>query len=447
MKHHCERPLEQDHWGSRASAKTAGWTPHRHRQITSRSVQESPHFRPSRALVSLVTNIKAEIHNLNAAVAALKSARGQETTDDAGVTPSQPAPPFRPSKALISLVTNIKAEIHNLNAAVAALKSARGHEAHETTDDAGVAPSQPAPLPRSGSPGAALPTIPEETTLFEKVPDAPDGRTAHYAPAWDHCESDLSSAETPVAGARTANKDRHREAPRSAARGRLTLKATADHRRSMRAVCSIEHRMLTLSIDPRNASGEGSQGSSRVVVEVPVEELVVRFQQGRADMFTIAALHEQKVTKQKTNAEICCFANDQAERDEWIAVFRRAGVALFHCSKSESSDAASGAPACTRNRDSPPALTTSAHQADTGCCFDARRHAWRQTSNFHKAFRTFNPESSDAASGAPACTQISPPALKTSAHQADTGCFYARRHAWRQSSNFHKAFRTFNPES
>jgi hypothetical protein len=335
MKHHCERPLEQDHWFRRASAKPAGWAPHHQRHITSRPVQESPPFRPSRALVSLVTNIKAEIHNLNAAVAALKSARGQETTDDAGVAPSQPAHPTR-----------------------------------------------------SGSPGAALTTIPEETTLFEEIPDAPDGRTAHHAPAWDHCESvpDLSSAETPVAGERTANKDRNREAPRSAARGRLTLKATSDHKRSMRAVCSIEHRMLTLSIDPREASGEGSQDTSRVVVEVPVEELAVRFQQGRADMFMIATLHEQK-----TYDEICCFADDQAERDEWIAVFRRTGVALFHCSESESSaDAASGAPACTQI--SPPALTTSAHQADTGC-FDARRHSWRQNSNFHKAFRTFNPES------------------------------------------------------
>jgi len=336
MKHHCERPLEQDHWGSRASAKSAGWTPHHHRQITSRSVQESPHFRPSRALVSLVTNIKAEIHNLNAAVAALKSARGQEITDDAIVAPSQPAPPSR-----------------------------------------------------SGSPGAALPTIPQETTLSGEIPDAPDGRTAHHAPAGDHCESepDLSSAETPVAGARTANKDRNREASRSAVRGRLTLKATADHRRSIRAVCSIEHRMLTLSIDPRDASGKGSQGTSRVVVEVPVEELAVRFQQGRADMFMISILHEQK-----TYDEICCFVDDQAERDEWIAVFRRTGVALVHCSESESSaDAATGAPACTQI--SPPALTTSAYQADTGC-FDARRKAWRrQSSNFHKAFHTLNLES------------------------------------------------------
>ena len=325
MQHHYECPLEQDQWARRASAGPAG---------------------------------------------------------DAGVAQSKPAPPFRPSRALVSLVTNIQTEIHNLNAAVAALKSARGQE---TTDDADVARLKPAPLPRSGSPGAALPTIPEETTLFEEVPDAPDGRTAHHAPAWDHCESDLSSAETPVAGARTANKDRNREAPRSAARGRLTLKATSDHRRSMRAVCSIEHRMLTLSIEPRDASGEGSQGTSRVVVKVPLEELAVRFQQWRADMFTISTLHEQK-----TNDEIWCFADDQAERDEWIAVFRRAGVALFHCSESESSDAASGAPACTQI--APPALTTSAHQADTGC-FDARRHAWRQTSNFHKAFRTFTRES------------------------------------------------------
>jgi hypothetical protein len=332
-KHHCER----DHWVRRASAKPAGGAPHHQRHITSQpTMQASAPFRPSRALLSLVTMIKADIHNLNAAMAALRSARGQETTDDAGVAPSQPAFP--------SL---------------------------------------------SGSPGATLPTIPEdETTLFEEIPDAPDGRTAHHAPAWDHCESDsdLSLAETPVAGARTANKDRNREGPRSAARGRLTIKSTADHRRSIRAVCSVEHRMLTLSIDPRDVSSEGSQGTSAVVVEVPVEELAVRCQQGRADMFTIATLHEQKMYD-----EICCFADDQAERDEWIAVFRRMGVAVFHCGESESSaDAASGAPACTLI--SPPVLARSAHQTDTGC-FDDQRHAWRQTSNFHKAFRTFNPES------------------------------------------------------
>jgi hypothetical protein len=139
-----------------------------------------------------------------------------------------------------------------------------------------------------------------------------------------------------------------------------------------------------LSIDPRDASGEGSQGTSRVLVEVPVEELAVRYQQGRANMFMIAILHEQK-----TYDEICCFADNQAERDEWIAVFRRTGVALVHCSESESSaDAASGAPACAQI--SPPALTTSAHQADTGC-FDARKQAWRrQSSNFHKAFHALN---------------------------------------------------------
>jgi hypothetical protein len=53
--------------------------------------------------------------------------------------------------------------------------------------------------------------------------------------------------------------------------------------------------------------------------------------------------------------------------------------------------------------------------------------------------RSESESSTYAASSAPACTQISPPALTTSADGAGTGCFDARRHAWRQSSNFHIA--------
>lgn len=84
---------------------------------------------------------------------------------------------------------------------------------------------------------------------------------------------------------------------------------------------SIEGRMLTLSIE----GGEGSQSTSAVAMKVPVEELAVGMQRGRANMFKIATLHKQMLCD-----EICCFTDDQAEHDEWIAVFRRMGVAFFH---------------------------------------------------------------------------------------------------------------------
>ena len=42
-------------------------------------------------------------------------------------------------------------------------------------------------------------------------------------------------------------------------------------------------------------------------------------------MFTIATRHKNRLYD-----EIYCFADDQAERDEWIAVFWRMGVSILH---------------------------------------------------------------------------------------------------------------------
>ena len=114
------------------------------------------------------------------------------------------------------------------------------------------------------------------------------------------------------------------------ARGRLTLKTSADHPGAVRAVCSIEHRVLVLHLALSKASrdtcGDGSQHISPVVLaEVPLEELAIRLQRGRADMFTIATRHKNRLYD-----EIYCFAEDKAERDEWIAVFRRMCVPILH---------------------------------------------------------------------------------------------------------------------
>ena len=169
----------------------------------------------------------------------------------------------------------------------------------------------------------ALPPIPEE------ISDTAQGCTARDAPTLERTESTLSSADTPVSGRDwTRDEDRKRAARPSyrEARGRLTLKASADHPGAVRAVCSIEHRVLTLSKASRDMCGDGSQHISPVVLaQVPLEELAVRLQRGRADMFTIATRHKNRLYD-----EIYCFADDQAERDEWIAVFRQMGVSILH---------------------------------------------------------------------------------------------------------------------
>ena len=343
MDGRCEPPLEQAHRVCRAGADTAGEALHQQQ----RPVTASPASRPSLASVVTATKTKAAMGKLNAAAAAVKSAREQAATEDTGV--------------------------------------AQSHPAH--------------PQSRSGSWLAALPTIPEE------MPDAPDGCTVHTALAWERSESDQSSANTPVTGTRTDGGHRQRdegrkfEAPshreargRLTARGTVTLKATAGHGGSLRAVCSIENRTLTLSIaqrPPRAESGEEpeSQSTSAVmVVQVPLEELAVRLQRGRANMFTISTLHKQRLYD-----EICCFTDDQGERDEWIAVFRRMGVAIFDFSEA-SADAARSASSCAVIVPVTTAATMSAHRADNHC-FAARRHAWRQDPNFLKVFGMSNPVS------------------------------------------------------
>ena len=170
-----------------------------------------------------------------------------------------------------------------------------------------------------------LPLLTLEPRKLDEADERREGCRANDAPRWEGSESDLSLADTPKAcnpsGDRKREEHRKVEAPRHRACGRLTLKATAGHGRALRALCSIEGRMLTLSI----AGGEGSQSTSAVAMKVPVEELAVGMQRGRADMFKIATLHKQMLCD-----EICCFTDDQAEHDEWIAVFRRMGVAFFH---------------------------------------------------------------------------------------------------------------------
>ena len=147
------------------------------------------------------------------------------------------------------------------------------------------------------------------------APTALHHRTLHYACSahdalhlsvwqvgqWQHAASPLSceANESP------ADKE---------VRGRVTLKASADHSKAVHTVCSIRHGVLTLSIE----------SSKAVVAEVPVEALAVGLSRWRTDMFTIATLHNNRIYD-----EIYCFVDDQVKRNKWIAVFRRMDVAVF----------------------------------------------------------------------------------------------------------------------
>jgi len=131
---------------------------------------------------------------------------------------------------------------------------------------------------------------------------------AHRAPEW-HRVPDWPAKGWPA----------HREA-----RGKLALKGSPGARRPVHAECTVQHGVLTLSVAKRNASGESS---SSVVAEVPVKDLAVGLQRAQTSMITLATLYEGKVYD-----EIYCFADNQSERNQWIAVFRRMGVPIFDVS-------------------------------------------------------------------------------------------------------------------
>ena len=188
---------------------------------------------------------------------------------------------------------------------------------HERLDDRHAPPSEQdrARLASAGDVGVTMhqdknreaddkPRGVERTESFESVLSSADTLIVRDAPDLDRCDSDMSSAATVI-------------------RGRFMLKATTGHK-GVRGVCSVEHRMLTLSIAQQLA-----ESNSPVLVEVPLEELAVGLQPGLANMFTIATFYENRMC----DDDICCFAGDQAERDEWISIFRRMGVPVFDVSE------------------------------------------------------------------------------------------------------------------
>jgi hypothetical protein len=159
-------------------------------------------------------------------------------------------------------------------------------------------------------------------------PKASDSRGSQAAPPGDS-DSSLSIAATTLhgecnpIGKDSSMRTTKQRATAVEARGELTLKASADHRNSTRVTCSVQHGVLTMSIEKTAARASSdartSESSIAEVAKVPVAELAVRLQPGLA--FTIATVH-----KNREYDKIYCQADDQVTRDEWEAVFRQTGA-------------------------------------------------------------------------------------------------------------------------
>ena len=185
------------------------------------------------------------------------------------------------------------------------------------------------------SPRTALTPIPEAPECSGK-PDLESGPSPS-----ERRVSNLSDAMAPRPIVSTADERAERAAKRAAverelpawrsvrefpahreAFGRLTLRASDDPQaEGVRAVCRVRDGALTLVLEQRAASGERTE---KVVAEVPLEALAVGMRRGRANMLTIATIHESNLFD-----EIYCVCDDPARRNRWIAIFRGMGVAIF----------------------------------------------------------------------------------------------------------------------
>jgi len=157
------------------------------------------------------------------------------------------------------------------------------------------APLLLAPIPEDSDPAPVQAVLMRSDSAISTA----DTPLACYSP---HCWPDCK--EWPA----------HREV-----RGEMTLKSSANHRQSMRAVCSVRHGVLTMSVR--------SAGKTAEVVEVPVVELAVGLQKESVEVFTVATLPENRMYD--ADDEIYCFVDNQVKRNKWIAVFRRMGVPIF----------------------------------------------------------------------------------------------------------------------
>jgi len=157
--------------------------------------------------------------------------------------------------------------------------------------------------------------VPPARGTPERVHRSPDAQSEARAPR-------RGSHSSIIVGGSVKHLTSHRAWPaQREARGLLTIKASPNHSKGMRAECSVQNDVLSLSI------AESSGTSSGTVVAVPIEELAVGLQRGRTDMFIIATRNGDQLYD-----DISCFADDQEKRNKWIAVLRRMGVPIFDLS-------------------------------------------------------------------------------------------------------------------
>jgi hypothetical protein len=112
------------------------------------------------------------------------------------------------------------------------------------------------------------------SALLTPITESPDCASRKSFPRTESAES---GAATPRQDERIA---RERAAPEwckvkdlpadRQVRGRLTLKASADHMGVMRAVCSVQHGVLTLSVAERDQLQYGRRGLLR---QTPLDQL------------------------------------------------------------------------------------------------------------------------------------------------------------------------------
>ena len=220
------------------------------------------------------------------------------------------------------------------------------HEAHDRSPRTALTPIPEAPECSSRPAWESAPEPAERTgsvrhriTLSDAMAPRPIVSTADERA--ERTDSGLSDATTPRAVESAADERAERAAKRAAverelpawrsvrefpahreAFGRLTLRASDDPQaEGVRAVCRVRDGALTLGLEQRAASGERTE---KVVAEVPLEALAVGMRRGRANMLTIATVHESNLFD-----EIYCVCDDPARRNRWIAVFRGMGVAIF----------------------------------------------------------------------------------------------------------------------
>jgi len=157
--------------------------------------------------------------------------------------------------------------------------------------------------------------VPPARGTPERVHRSPDAQSEARAPR-------RGSHSSIIVGGSVKHLTSHRAWPaQREARGLLTIKASPNHSKGMRAECSVQNDVLSLSI------AESSGTSSGTVVAVPIEELAVGLQRGRTNMFIIATRNGDQLYD-----DISCFADDQEKRNKWIAVLRRMGVPIFDLS-------------------------------------------------------------------------------------------------------------------